>query len=49
MTGYEYYFKRYSNEREKWFKFKEYKTMERIREWLKEEGIELVYKNYRIK
>ncbi len=32
----------YPKERERWFKFKDEKVIERVNEWLKEEGIEIV-------
>lgn len=32
----------YPKERERWFKFKDEKVMERINEWLEEEGIEII-------
>jgi len=32
----------YPNERERWFKFKDEKVMERVNEWLDEEGIEII-------
>jgi hypothetical protein len=32
----------YPKERERWFKFKDEKVMERINEWLDEEGIEII-------
>jgi len=32
----------YPNERERWFKFKDEKVMERVNEWLNEEGIEII-------
>lgn len=34
----------YPKERERWFKFKDEKVIERVNEWLKEEGIEIVPK-----
>ena len=32
----------YPKERERWFKFKDEKVMERVNEWLEEEGIEII-------
>jgi hypothetical protein len=32
----------YPKERERWFKFKDEKVMERVNEWLDEEGIEII-------
>ena len=34
----------YPNERERWFKFKDEKVMERVNEWLEGEGIEIIPK-----
>ena len=34
----------YPKERERWFKFKDKKVMERVNEWLEEEGIEIIPK-----
>jgi hypothetical protein len=35
----------YPKDRERWFKFKDEKLMERVNEWLEEEGIEIIPKN----
>lgn len=32
----------YPKERERWFKFKDEKVMERVNEWLEEEGVEII-------
>lgn len=35
----------YPKERERWFKFKDGRLMERVKEWLEEEGIEVTGRN----